>query len=117
MIDINQRKPNGVIIVSADMPEIKTEHLDNMIQIFAKNPIKGIVRATSFDDKPGNPVLFSNKFFDQLIKLKNDQGGKKIVSDNQECVQHIQLPGNVALTDLDTPEQWDIWKKNLKSPH
>ena len=113
IISIKSRNPDGVIIVLADMPEIKTIHLDKIIHVFTKNQEKGIVRPTSFDGKPGNPVLFSWKFFDHLINLKGDKGAKKIISENQKDVQYIELPGDVSLVDLDTREQWDAWKKNL----
>ncbi len=113
MININGRQPDGVIIVLADMPEIKSAHLDNMIEALTRNPTKGIVRATSIKGRHGNPVLFQKKFFDHLINLKNDQGGQRIIADNREYVQYIQLPGDAALIDLDTPEQWRNWKKGL----
>ena len=113
IISIKPRNPDGVIIVLADMPEIKTMHLDKIIQVFTKNQEKGIVRPTSFDGKPGNPVLFSRKFFDHLINLQGDKGAKKIISQNQKDVQYIELPGDVSSLDLDTREQWDAWKQNL----
>ena len=108
--NISHRSPNGVIIVLADMPEIKSVHLDNMIQAFSRNPSKSIVRATTCLGEPGNPVLFSSKFFTHLIKLTGDHGAKNIVSENQKNVQHLPLPGNIASIDLDTPEDWKIWK-------
>ncbi|MDG2354522.1 MAG: nucleotidyltransferase family protein [Paracoccaceae bacterium] len=108
--NISHRSPNGVIIVLADMPEIKSVHLDNMIQAFSKNPNKGIVRATTCRGKPGNPVLFSSIFFKHLMTLTGDHGAKNIVSENQPNVQHLPLPGSVASIDLDTPEDWKIWK-------
>ena len=113
IISIKPRNPDGVIIVLADMPEIKTMHLDKIIQVFTKNQEKGIVRPTSFDGKPGNPVLFSRKFFDHLINLQGDKGAKKIISQNQKDVQYIELPGDVSSIDLDTHEQWNAWKQNL----
>ena len=111
--NISQRSPNGIIIVLGDMPEIKSFHLDNMIQAFSKNPNKGILRATTCRGKPGNPVLFSSKFFEHLIKLTGDHGAKNIISENQPNVQHLPLPGSVASIDLDTPEDWKIWKDNF----
>ena len=66
---IRARKPDGVLIVLADMPEIKFDHLNTMIQAFSENPGKRIIRATSQYGNPGNPVLFSCDFFEKLTNL------------------------------------------------
>jgi len=110
MINIKKRKSDGVLILLADMPEIKCNHLDFMIQAFNENSSKSIIRATS-KNKPGNPVLFSSNFYQELAQLKGDSGAKKIIIANQQSVLDIALPGNIALIDLDTPEQWKAWKK------
>ena len=57
-----------------------------------------------------NPVLFSSIFFKHLMTLTGDHGAKNIVSEHQPNVQHLPLPGSVASIDLDTPEDWKIWK-------
>ena len=111
IISIKSRNPDGVIIVLADMPEIKFDHLNSMIQAFSKNPGKRIIRATSQYGNPGNPVLFSCDFFEKLTNLTGDEGAKTIISEYQSIVENIPLPGNVALIDLDTPEDWQKWKK------
>ncbi len=111
---IKERYPDGVIILLADMPEIKANHLDLMIKNFIDNPKNEIIRATSSTGIPGNPVLFSKKYFNYLTKLKGDIGAKTIIKKNLRIVQDIPLPGNAAMIDLDTPYDWDRWNNENK---
>jgi len=106
---IKERYPDGVIILLADMPEIKAIHLDIMIRNFFDNSKKQIIRATSSTGIPGNPVLFSNKFFNDLVTLKGDIGAKKIILKNLKFVLDVPLPGDSALIDLDTNDDWERW--------
>ena len=111
---IKERYPDGVIILLADMPEIKATHLDLMIKTFFDNPKNEIIRATSSTGIPGNPVLFSKKYFNYLTKLKGDIGAKTIIKKNLGVVQDLPLPRNAAMIDLDTPYDWDRWYNENK---
>ena len=111
---IKERYPDGVIILLADMPEIKANHLNIMIRNFFDNSKKQIIRATSSTGIPGNPVLFSKKYFNYLTKLKGDIGAKTIVRKNLRVVQDLPLHGNAAIIDLDTPHDWDRWYNENK---
>ena len=106
---IKERCPDGVMILLADMPEIKADHLDIMIKNFFDNPTKKIIRATSSTGMPGNPVLFSNDFFNDLVTLKGDIGAKKLIMKNLKFVLDVPLPGDSAIIDLDTNDDWERW--------
>ena len=106
---IKERCPDGVIILLADMPEIKANHLNIMIRHFFDNSKRQIIRATSSSGIPGNPVLFSNKFFNDLVTLKGDIGAKRLVSKNLKFVMDVPLPGDSAIIDLDTNDDWERW--------
>ena len=60
---------------------------------------------------PGNPVLFPKSFFDLLLKLKGDKGARKILNNYNHMIKYIILPKITALTDIDTQEQYDEWRK------
>ena len=51
-------------------------------------------------------------FFNILIKLGGDVGAKKVLENYNDLINFVELPKMVALTDLDTIEEFDIWKKN-----
>ena len=111
---IEKNKPEGILILLGDMPDIKSKHLDLMINQFRKNPSNYILRASSENLKPGNPVLFPKIYYNLLKELKGDQGAKIMLNNYVKETKHIKLPKMAALTDLDTQEEFDEWKaKNL----
>lgn len=79
------------------MPFIKEETI-NKILSFEKN--KGILRP-SFKKKAGHPVVFSNKFFDQLLLLKEQEGANSIIKNNLESLCLLELEDQGVLEDID----------------
>jgi len=98
---------DAVMILPADMPEITT---DDLLSIAAKAPEHDgqILRAYTAEGKPGHPVLFPRRCFAALQGLQGDQGARPLLV--HETVHPVPLPGNRALTDLDTPEDWARWR-------
>ena len=94
-----------------DMPDITTKHINRMIDEFINNSSQKIIRACSQNMIPGNPVLFPKSFFDLLLKLKGDNGARKILNNYNHMIKYIILPKMTALTDIDTQEQYDEWRK------
>ena len=109
---ISRNDPDGILILLGDMPDINSSHLDLMIDEFINNFCQKIIRACSKNKTPGNPLIFPKSFFNILIKLSGDIGAKKILEDYNELIHFVELPNLVALTDLDTIEEFEIWKKN-----
>ena len=101
----------GVMMLPADMPEITTADFRTLADQF-DGPDGTILRASSVDDHgqphPGHPVLFPRRCFHALKTLTGDSGAKALL--RGESVRHIPLPGRHALTDLDTPEDWAVWR-------
>ncbi|MFW8592938.1 nucleotidyltransferase family protein [Cribrihabitans neustonicus] len=104
---------DAVMILPADMPEITTQ---DMMQLAARQggPQSPILRASAQDGTPGHPVLFPRRCFAALQALEGDQGGRSILAGEE--VLKIPLPGNRALTDLDTPEAWAKWRESRAAP-
>ena len=113
---IKKNNPEGVLILLGDMPDITANHINRMIDEFVNNSLQKIIRASSQNMIPGNPVLFPKSFFDLLLKLKGDNGARKILNYYHYMIKYIKLPKMTALTDIDTQEQFDEWKKRIILP-
>ena len=94
-----------VMITLADMPEIQTSDFDTLIAAYDGSCP---VRATTEDGTPGQPVLFPPDDVTRMRDLSGDTGGKFLLRDRR--VQSVRLPGRRAITDLDTPEEWALWR-------
>ena len=97
----------AVLIVLADMPEIETSDLRVLIAAAEARPGR-IVRATSEDGAPGQPVLFPPEIVPELAHLRGDEGARRLLKGRE--VVACPLPGRRALVDLDTPEEWAAWR-------
>jgi len=53
--------------------------------------------------KPGNPVAFGRKFFEELSQLSGDNGGRIIVNKNPLAVIELTADDSAILFDIDTP--------------
>lgn len=102
--------PNGteaVMILPADMPEITGSDLEAMIAAYEPG---SVLRATSADGRAGHPVIFPADCFDDLTSLTGDRGARDVIAANRDRLHLIALPDDHALTDLDTPEDWQAWR-------
>lgn len=98
----------GLMILPADMPEFTAEILLAMIEVFLAQP-NHILRGAS-GDQPGHPAIFPADLWPELSQVSGDQGGISVIRAHPERVVLIALPDRVAITDLDTPEDWAAWR-------
>lgn len=100
----------AVIVLPADMPELDSTDISKLIDGFRATPFPLLQQATTEDGSPGHPVLFPADCFMALQQLTGDKGARDILKANRHRLRRIALPGQRALTDLDTPEAWAEWR-------
>jgi len=100
----------GVLVVLADMPEITSDDMDQMIRT-AEAGGDDILRATGADGRPGHPVYFPAWCFGAFEALDGDRGARDLLAAHADRLREIPLPGRRATTDLDTPEDWVRWRR------
>ncbi len=115
---VNGLKNNDIMIVLADMPEVMAADLHLLLGLHGQG-VAPILQAASEDGTPGQPVVFASKYLRHLGNLQGDEGAKSILKAHGSDVALIPLPGQRATTDLDTPEDWALWraKNAAKSAH
>ena len=103
---------DAVIVMLADMPDVTSDTLDRLMAAFDPATSREICRAVSASGVPGHPVLFGRRFFEPLMDLQGDVGARAVVAAAPDFVHDVETPGEAALTDLDTPEQWRAYLEN-----
>ncbi len=93
----------------ADLPEIEATDLAQMAALHREAP-KALLRATTADGRPGHPILFPADLRPELQALKGDQGARRILERAAGRLRLVPLAGTRAVTDLDTPEDWALWR-------
>jgi CTP:molybdopterin cytidylyltransferase MocA len=110
------RGVQAILILPADMPDLTTKDMLQVMNAFRAEPRPTLQQATCADGTPGHPVLFPADCFAAMLALSGDQGARPIVKANAHRLRRVALPGKHALTDLDTPEAWEAWRATQTIP-
>lgn len=101
----------SMILWLADLPDVTSGDFQTLLTV-AKSAPTSIVRATSGSGKPGHPVLFPKAIRAELANLSGDEGARAVLGRHVDATVFVPLPDQRALTDLDTPEDWSLWRAN-----
>jgi molybdenum cofactor cytidylyltransferase len=104
---------DGVIVCLGDMPQVDAALIDRLIG--ALDPEKGaLIAVPTIDGKRGNPVVWSRRFFPELMAVEGDIGARHLIGRYSEAIAEVPLTGTAALTDIDTPEALAAVKAELE---
>src|SRR3954463_2144430 len=94
---------DGAIVCLGDMPLISAKLIDQLIETFA--PDRGqLIAVPVSDGRRGNPVLWSRRFFKELMTLDGDVGARHLIAKHAEAVAEVPVEGDNAFLDIDTPQ-------------
>jgi molybdenum cofactor cytidylyltransferase len=104
---------DGVIVCLGDMPLISGRHLDRLIAAF--NPLEGrAIIVPTRRGKRGNPVLWSKRFFPEMVEIGGDVGAKHLIGEHAELVAEVEMDDDAVLVDIDTPEALEALRQSSK---
>lgn len=98
----------ALMILPADMPEIDTQMIVQMVDLHTENQ-ELILRGASHG-RAGHPVILPADLLPELAQLSGDEGARSLIARHKNRLRLVDLPGAAALTDLDTPEDWAAWR-------
>ena len=90
----------AAMVMVCDQPFVTSEHLNNIIEHFNKTGQQ--VVASKYLDTIGVPALFGKTMFDELMKIADDEGARKIIAGKKDVGVILLESG----ADLDTPEDY-----------
>jgi molybdenum cofactor cytidylyltransferase len=94
---------DGAVVCLGDMPLIDAHLIDRLIEAFA--PDSGnLIAVPVSDGRRGNPVLWSRRFFKELMTLDGDIGARHLILRHSETVAEVPVEGHAAFLDIDTPQ-------------
>src|SRR5262245_20413296 len=93
---------DGAIVCLGDMPQVDAALIDRLIAAF--DPEQGALAVVpTIEGNRGNPVLWSRRFFPDLMAIEGDIGARNLIARYGEAVAEVPV-GKGALIDIDTPE-------------
>jgi CTP:molybdopterin cytidylyltransferase MocA len=96
---------DGLMVLPADMPGFTASALTALITRFQAEP-QLIWRGGTEDGQVGHPAIFPRALWAKLAEVTGDEGGRSVLRANEDQVRVLTLPGQMAVLDLDTPEDW-----------
>ena len=94
---------DAAIVCLGDMPQVDAALINRLIAAF--EPDRGaLVVVPSINGRRGNPVVWSRRFFHDLMAIQGDVGARHLIGNYAEAVVEVPVAGEAALTDVDTPE-------------
>ena len=94
---------DGALVCLGDMPLLSAAALDRLIAAY--NPVEGrAICVPTWNGKRGNPVLWSRRFFGELMAVDGDIGGRHLIDHHSEAVVEVPVDGNGVFLDIDTPQ-------------
>ena len=95
-----QPDTNAILITMVDQPFVNAQHLQKIANAY--DPARPMIIASAYSGTFGVPVLVDNYYFEKLMELKGDEGGKKIFV--QYLKDIVEIPFIDGSIDIDHPE-------------
>jgi molybdenum cofactor cytidylyltransferase len=93
-------RAQAVMFALADQPFIGSKIVDILIDEFSRTS-KGIVIPT-YRGRRGHPVIFAIRYKEELLRLKDDVGGRQVVKEHPDDVLEIPVDSEGINVDIDT---------------
>jgi molybdenum cofactor cytidylyltransferase len=104
---------DAALVCLGDMPLIEAADLNRMIAAFNETEGRTLV-APVLGRKLGNPVLWGQEHFVDLMALTGDRGARSLVEARRDQIVEIAVTHDGILLDADTPEALAEIKAKLK---
>jgi len=98
-----------VVIALGDQINLTADDYRQLYQASIDNPSKIICASSKVGMSP--PVIFPQKYFEELAHLSGDEGAKAVLKQHFEQVLPVTV--NNAEFDIDTEEDYQSWQQQL----
>ncbi len=105
----------AALLMLGDLPAIAAEHVQTLLGAVDLSSNVQAWRGATEDGKPGHPLVVRNTLFPKIAQLQGDEGARALLADIAPAVALVPFPGQAARLDLDTPEDWAVWRAERQS--
>ena len=96
------RDTDACLFTVSDQPWLEADTVVALTELF-ENEKKGMA-CIRWNGKTGNPCIFGQKYYEELMEISGDKGGKKIIKKHPEDVAYLQIRNARELQDADEPD-------------
>ena len=105
---------HSLAVCTSDLPGLRADSLRKLIKYYLKNP-EMICRPVKFgNSRFGHPVIFPQKYFEELKFINGDMGARDIINRNEVNLNRFVTEDDSYFIDLDTPEDFLNWANQVR---
>lgn len=93
---------DGVLFAVCDQPWLRRKSVERLLEGFWARP--DCICALGWRGQRGNPVIFPQALFPELLALTGDLGGGRVIRAHPELLSVVEAESPEELRDVDTPE-------------
>ncbi len=94
----------GLVYCLGDMPFVDPATLDRLVDRFQSTD--ATIVYPEYNGQRANPVLFGERWFDALVSIEGDRGGRQLF-DQCGSIGAVQCTDAGVVRDIDTPQDLD----------
>jgi molybdenum cofactor cytidylyltransferase len=103
----------GALVCLGDMPLVTGRLIDRLIDAFDPDEGRSIVVPTH-QGRAGNPVLWSRRYFPEILALSGDSGARALIAQHAEQVAEVEVGDDAVLRDFDTVDSLATLPQRLR---
>jgi molybdenum cofactor cytidylyltransferase len=102
---------DGVLLLPADVPFVKPETIDMIIETFSKNPFPILV--PTYKGQGGHPPAFSKTLFAEFAKLSDEAPLSTIQQIHASEILRLPVSDEGVLLSFNTPQEFEKIRKKI----
>ena len=91
---------DGILFMVCDQPWLTKETVGRMLTQFEKG-----ILSLSYNGCSGTPVVFSKYYFEELMTLEGDVGGRQVMNRHKAEIYYLEIFNERELRDVDRREE------------
>jgi molybdenum cofactor cytidylyltransferase len=105
----------GVMICLADQPLLTPEDIDALIEAFGRRE-QGSILVPTHRGRRGNPIVLAYAHREEILGGGRNLGCQRLIERNPGLVTTLEMDTEHVVFDLDTPEDYEEWRRRLELP-
>ncbi len=110
ILGIRNAPDGSYMFLVGDQPFISTSLINKLIMEHKKDKSKIILPTNG--RRIGMPIIFPNKFKEDLLKVNGDKGGRDLIRENINSLIKVLVENKKELIDIDDLEDYNYWVEN-----
>ncbi len=99
------------VIALGDQPSLSPATVDLLLRAGAER--EGAIIVPSYNGRRGHPLVLDGCYREEILGLDPEVGLRELLQRHPEAIEHVVVPDEAVLADMDTPQDYERELKRL----